>query len=294
MKYYELQLDQKLRFMSLHTIDFPQWRPLQKLLRDFDLIISANSTVHIICDSTRHVLKPGEAFLAIPGQVVCIAQETTPREGVFVLHFECGGCAAITAAQALGLQGGNVSPILGGKLLLPVVSAAVQQSITPLIQEIIEEMKFKDYAYEAKLDLCLLNILFILHRQAALEAVFNKNQFNYTTANAYVRSVINFLHANIANDISIADVERQLNRNYDYINSVFKYAMGSTIMLYLNDIRMTRAKELLESTDLKLVHISRMVGLPDALYFSRRFKQFTGLSPSHYRKQTQHTLVVKG
>ena len=59
--------------------------------------------------------------------------------------------------------------------------------------------------------------------------------------------------------------------------------MGMTPMQYITFLRITRAKELLRSTDYSIQEISSMVGYENPLYFSRIFKKQTGYSPSEYR-----------
>ena len=53
---------------------------------------------------------------------------------------------------------------------------------------------------------------------------------------------------------------------------------------YLDSIRITRAKELLESTDLKISNIASLVGIPDSHYFSKKYRKKEGIPPSQVRK----------
>ena len=85
-------------------------------------------------------------------------------------------------------------------------------------------------------------------------------------------------------DISSKEVEEELHLNYDYLNSLFKKISGFTIMSYLDSIRITRAKELLESTDLKISNIASLVGIPDPHYFSKKYRKKEGIPPSQVRK----------
>ena len=53
---------------------------------------------------------------------------------------------------------------------------------------------------------------------------------------------------------------------------------------YIRNFRITKAKELLIGTSLKLYEIAEKVGYSDAKYFSRVFKETTGQLPADYRK----------
>ena len=60
--------------------------------------------------------------------------------------------------------------------------------------------------------------------------------------------------------------------------------MGMTPMQYITSIRMTKAKELLETTDLTINEIGDLIGYQNALYFSRIFKKTVGTAPTAYRQ----------
>ncbi len=59
-----------------------------------------------------------------------------------------------------------------------------------------------------------------------------------------------------------------------------------TPIQYLNRIRIEKAKELLISTDEKIVEISQMVGIENTNHFIRLFKEKTGVTPLTYRRET--------
>ena len=57
-----------------------------------------------------------------------------------------------------------------------------------------------------------------------------------------------------------------------------------TIGGYLNQIRMEHAKRLLLDPARKVSEVGEMVGIDNTDYFTRRFKQYTGRTPSEYRR----------
>lgn len=58
-----------------------------------------------------------------------------------------------------------------------------------------------------------------------------------------------------------------------------------TFTQYLNGLRIGKARELLETTELRSFQIAEAVGYNDAHYFSYMFKKQTGVTPSEYRKE---------
>lgn len=67
----------------------------------------------------------------------------------------------------------------------------------------------------------------------------------------------------------------------------FKRATNSTLIDYLQNLRIEEAKRLLESGDMPVDEISEAVGYEDASFFRRLFKRRTGLTPSLYRRMFQ-------
>ena len=54
-------------------------------------------------------------------------------------------------------------------------------------------------------------------------------------------------------------------------------------MDYLNNVRITKSKELLSQTDKKMYQIAKSVGYDNVKYFFRIFKKLTGMTPEEYR-----------
>ncbi len=65
---------------------------------------------------------------------------------------------------------------------------------------------------------------------------------------------------------------------------LFKQAFGHAPMAFVREQRLQRARRLLAHTDLPIGVIAQRCGIADALYFSRLFRQFEGLTPSAYRQ----------
>ena len=82
-----------------------------------------------------------------------------------------------------------------------------------------------------------------------------------------------------------ADVRYSLPISLSEIKALFvTRETGQNFVKYLTDYRLREACRLLRTTTLGVSEIAARLGFGDALYFSRRFRQKTGSSPSQYRK----------
>lgn len=84
--------------------------------------------------------------------------------------------------------------------------------------------------------------------------------------------------------ISLADLAARFFISPFYLSQLFKRKTGDNYLNYLTQLRIDKAKELLENTDLKVYEICRMVGYSDAQHFARMFEKFTGYKPRDFRK----------
>ena len=71
----------------------------------------------------------------------------------------------------------------------------------------------------------------------------------------------------------------------------FKSATGSSLIEYLQNLRVEEAKQLLENTTMPVEEISEQAGYSDASFFRRLFKRLTGLTPARYRKMFRPVLA---
>ena len=71
----------------------------------------------------------------------------------------------------------------------------------------------------------------------------------------------------------------------DYIRTRFKKVTGKTPVEFLTEVRIEHAKQLIDTYKdaLLLYEVAILSGFSDYVYFSRRFKKFTGLSPQEYK-----------
>ncbi len=99
----------------------------------------------------------------------------------------------------------------------------------------------------------------------------------------YITKVVDFINNNYSKDLSISDIARSVNLNPRYLGSLFKSATGKTLIEYLNEIRMKKAKELLSQTNMSIKTISESVGYNDVHTFIRNFKKVFNITPSEYR-----------
>lgn len=101
------------------------------------------------------------------------------------------------------------------------------------------------------------------------------------------KRLVEILNESYMLECTAASIEKMLDRKYEYLCNIFKKYSGITINLYLQQLRIQRAKYLLRETDKTVQDIAFDLSFENPLYFSKTFKKLEGVSPSHYRENLQ-------
>jgi AraC-like DNA-binding protein len=100
-----------------------------------------------------------------------------------------------------------------------------------------------------------------------------------------VEKIIQMMRDDVRGELSLAEFAQSVNLSVWRLCHIFKSDVGMPPIRYLRQLRMERAKQLLESSFLSVKEIAFQVGLNDESHFVRDFKSTYGYSPSLYRSQ---------
>jgi two-component system response regulator YesN len=98
-----------------------------------------------------------------------------------------------------------------------------------------------------------------------------------------VRRSLEIVCAEYAGDISLGQIAHRLDVSESHLSRLFSREMGCGFVAYLSRIRVEKARDLLQTTSLKVYEIAERCGFPNVEHFSRTFKKILGHSPSDYR-----------
>lgn len=101
-----------------------------------------------------------------------------------------------------------------------------------------------------------------------------------------VRKAIVYINKFYGQNITLAQIAADVQKSPNYFCYIFKKDTGMSFNEYLNYIRISKAKELLKTSDCMVYEIAEQVGYHDYTYFTKVFKKNCGCSPSEYRDNT--------
>lgn len=134
----------------------------------------------------------------------------------------------------------------------------------------------------------------INHSATLVEAYFHFQQFYNELTDELLKAnqsdnnltkLLGYIDDHYSEPLSLTDLSAHFHFNPSYLSSYFSQHLNKGFSDYLTDVRITKAKELLDNPDLSIADVGSMVGYHDHSYFCKVFKKKTKLSPSRYRKE---------
>lgn len=115
-------------------------------------------------------------------------------------------------------------------------------------------------------------------------AIRRRDELRKKRNHRLIEQVKEYLGAHYSDEnMSLNSAAAYFNISPSYFSAVFSRETGQSLIKYLTDLRMNKAKELLKCSDMHCSEISAAVGYRDPHYFSFLFKKTQNCSPIQYR-----------
>jgi len=99
-----------------------------------------------------------------------------------------------------------------------------------------------------------------------------------------INAVLNYLEKNYYKKVTLEEVAEYVNISPFYLSKIFKKHTGVNFIEYLTNLKIEKAKELLEYTDMPVINIAIELSFNEPNYFARVFRKTAGMTPSKYRE----------
>lgn len=107
-----------------------------------------------------------------------------------------------------------------------------------------------------------------------------------------LQETVHYIDAHYDQMITVDELASRAGLSRASYTRHFKRSTGQLPLDYVNRVRLERSKQLLQVTADRLHEIASRVGFSNEYYFSRRFKQYTGVSPGVYRRNHRQEVRV--
>lgn len=236
----------------------------------FHYVLSGDGT--LMADNsagTTHTyhIKSGQGFLIFPGQITTyISSHNTPWDYIWI-EFD-----GLRVREAMELAGLSVDS--------PVYHARYKDLREEMKNEMLHIIQHKDASPFHLIGHLYLFLDYLVRSAAPIRTPKRSKLRDF-----YIKEACSFIELNFQNDISVEDIAKNCGLNRSYFGKIFRDAVGKSPQEFLLNYRMVKAAELLKLTNLSVADVGNAVGYPNALHFSRAFKNVYGVSPRAWRNQ---------
>lgn len=149
------------------------------------------------------------------------------------------------------------------------------------IQKLEELMLTADMLSAGLRNHLLMDILFQLYFENNTQKALPQTVSSHDSS---ILAALAFIDTNIKNKIKVDDICRAAGTNPSTLGFKFRRDFGCSVMQFVINERLKKAKHLLLSTTYSVSEIAERCGFENVYYFSNTFKKTTGISPLEYRK----------
>ena len=258
------------------TYDYIDWHWHVEL----QLCLTIRGTVYWGTESQKTLVPTGEGIF-INSQRVHMARAYLDREAAFFCldippDFLCPD-------KASSLFDESVRPVLeeeglNAKMICP--DTLEGSELLRLLSEMAKVFDEKEEGYEFE----LISDVFRLWK---LLRVYLENDIrrDMKTADVRFREILMYLQKHYAEETSLDEIAKHIGLSRSECCRYFKKQSGQTIFDYLARYRLHKSMDMLISTDYDIAHIAQTCGFSSQSYYTRRFRELTGITPRQYRLQ---------
>lgn len=270
--------DERFMDLTIYQYGYEQCQPLHSFgpfVRNhylFHYVISGKGVLY--SDDENHNcsvyhLSGGSGFLIEPGYSnMYSADQNEPWEYVWI---EFGGLRSRECMEAAGIS--QKQPIYTPDT--PEHARKLQESMMAIVTD----------KESSSMGMIGMLYLFLDH---LIRYSSSKRQIQGGRLGAfYVREIMTYIEQNYAQDISVEDMAKRCKLDRSYFGKIFKKEVGQSPQEFLIRYRMSKAADLLATTNLTIREIGERVGYENQLHFSRAFKSVYDIPPREYRQKNR-------
>lgn len=170
--------------------------------------------------------------------------------------------------------------LLGVTEAKPVVALGGDVQLFSLFEDVLEGLEH---------GFTLPHLIYAAHSLTHLMGLLLRHKEEYWHGEIHVREriakSIEFMKGHLQEPLNVATLASLVRLSRSHYTTMFRRITGYAPLSYLNLLRMQRAVQLLNATDLSIKRISDQLGYSDQFYFSRAFRKMHHHSPSEHRRR---------
>lgn len=225
-------------------------------------------------------LRPGDVYFYPAGATHCSVFVPGRTFDCYVLAFQSQMFTPALAADKEALDVVDKMSRCRGRVPFSLASG---ETVRRILEELLVEFQRKEAAYHAALKMMTMRLLIAIAR----DGDFHRQGLRICpppSRDDMIQEVLHYLDAFYMNCITVDSLLEFCPLSRSHFHAVFKKATGKTLLEYLKDLRLEKAKEQLLTTEATVAEVASQSGFKTSSYFGQIFREATGISPGDFRK----------
>ena len=269
-----------LRLANVHYFEFTSQYQTPNNSHDFcEMLYVDNGKISVHAENYSGVLSDNQLIIHRPNEKHSLKCIDNICPNIIIIGFEClSENLEVFSRSPVTLQANHK------KMLSEIMKEGMNVYAPPYdIPNTLEMKKRENYLFGADqmLKINLEAFLITIMRDYQHLNTLSKNN---TMPDNKISDILKYIKEHYSENISLDNICFLFGTNKTTLCRNFKNECGTTILNYINQLKIKDAKRCLREQKLSITEISENLGFSSIHYFCRLFKKHTGLSPKEYKK----------
>lgn len=274
--------------VTVHYFEYAKNYVFEGEKHDFwELLYVDKGEVEVMADSTGYRLRQGEMIFHKPNEFHNVFANGVVAPNLVVISFGSRS-AAMSYFEGKIMRAGEDERELLARIVNEARDAFCCALDDPGTLQ-MERASSSAFGCEQMIGILLEQMLIRLVRRGAEPAqeVKVSSSVKKRSDHDLIQRVIGYMEENVYGNLSFAQVCRFSAQSATNLKTIFKAVTGMGVMEYYRSIKIETAKRMLREGNGNITQVADRLGYASVHYFSRYFKQATGMSPSEYTLSIQ-------
>lgn len=289
MEYLKTSLKKTLEIediISIHYFEYAKDFAFSGEFHDFwELVYADKEELVITAGAHELILSTGELYLHRPMEFHNLRCNGERAANSFIISFSS------SCSQLLNITGKVIKcPDRCKKLMGRMIKEARGAFSTPLEKPHTAQLLRKEeqpFGAEQMIQIHLEELLIYLIREEGNSTPKVQKNFDEDT-NSRLAMICDYLNSNVENNVTFGRLCSHFSMSESSMKKLFREGIGSGAMDYYNRCKIDKAKQIIREKNENFTEIAARLGYNSVQYFSRHFKQSTGMTPSQYAESIEN------
>lgn len=243
---------------------------------EYEIYYLVTGEKHFYVGDKIYQLRSGDVMFIPP---LTVHRSVCPADGILSNRVVCLFNQDFIAPAMEFADSDTISRFMEGGPQKISLSTVGRSRFEILLRSLNEEISHEEGDYLCMCRMYVLQLCIYLLRFGISDVSYEKK----SRSEVNMELVRSYIDSNFNKELSLHSLASRFYMNSSALSRSFKNATGQTVVGYINQKRIEKAKELLEERNCSIGLMADKLGFRTTTYFERMFKQTTGMTPTQYK-----------